>query len=69
MKIATGAYLEDVLDMISAFFFLIKIFRNIFTNVFDKNFLIFSFVKIKKKRDSSFVAPSILRHVLPKKWS
>ena len=49
------------------FFEKLKIFGNIFKKIFRKNFCdVFSFLKILKIRDSSFVAPSILRPLMPK---
>ena len=45
-----------------------------FSEIFSKTFFwkkchIFSFLQMFKIRDSSFVAPSMLRHIMPKNWS
>ena len=49
--------------------FLIKIFWNIFKTFFPFVCHKFSFLKILKLRDSSFVSSSILRYLIPNNWS
>ena len=66
LKNATEAHLEDILEKVSEFFEKLKIFWNIKKN---RKYLwhIFSFLNILKIWDSSFVASSIPRHLMPKK--
>ena len=41
LKFATGAHLENVLDIFSAFFEKLKIFGNIFKNIFSTSVVIY----------------------------
>ena len=67
LKFATGAHLENVLDIFLRFFEKLKKWKYFQQHFFaNKNCHTFSFLQVLKIEDSSFVAPSILRLTMPK---